>query len=36
MLAEYEDPGLDPARDEALLAYMAQRKAVLTDSVEEE
>jgi trimethylamine--corrinoid protein Co-methyltransferase len=36
MLAEYEDPGLDPARDEALLAYLAQRKAVLTDSVEEE
>jgi trimethylamine--corrinoid protein Co-methyltransferase len=36
MLAEYEDPGLDPARDEALLAYMAQRKAVLADSVEEE
>jgi trimethylamine--corrinoid protein Co-methyltransferase len=36
MLADYEDPGLDPARDEALLAYMAQRKAVLADAVEEE
>ena len=36
MLADYEDPGIDPARDEALLAYMAQRKAVLADSVEEE
>ena len=36
MLAEYEDPGLDPARDEALLAYVAQRKAVLADSVEED
>ncbi|HVN99647.1 MAG TPA: trimethylamine methyltransferase family protein [Steroidobacteraceae bacterium] len=36
MLADYEDPGLDPARDEALQAYMAQRKAVLADAVEEE
>lgn len=36
MLADYEDPGIDPARDEAMLAYMAQRKAVLADSVEEE
>ena len=36
MLADYEDPGLDPAQDEALLAYMAQRKAVLADAVEEE
>ncbi len=36
MLADYEDPGLDAAHDEALLAYMAQRKAVLADAVEEE
>jgi len=36
MLAEYEDPGLDPALDEALLQFMAQRKAVLLDTVEEE
>ncbi len=36
MLAEYEDPGLDAAHDEALLAYMTQRKAVLADAVEEE
>ena len=36
MLAEYEDPGLDPALDEALLAYVAQRQAVLADAVEEE
>jgi trimethylamine--corrinoid protein Co-methyltransferase len=36
MLADYEDPGLDPALDEALLQFMAERKAVLLDSVEEE
>ncbi len=36
MLAEYEDPGLDPARDEALLDYMARRRATLTDAIEEE
>jgi trimethylamine--corrinoid protein Co-methyltransferase len=36
MLAEYEDPGLDPALDEALLHFMAERKAVLLDSVEED
>jgi len=36
MLTEYQDPGIDPAADEALLAFMAARKAVLTDSVEEE
>ena len=36
MLAEYEDPGIDPAVDEALQAFMAQRRAVLTDRVEED
>ncbi len=36
MLAEYEDPGLDPAIDAALLEYMARRRAVLTDAIEEE
>ena len=36
MLAEYQDPGIDPAADEAMLAFMAQRKAVLTDAIEEE
>jgi trimethylamine---corrinoid protein Co-methyltransferase len=36
MLAEYEDPGIDPARDEALLDFMARRRAELKDSVEEE
>jgi len=36
MLAEYEDPGLDPAHDEALRQFMAERRAVLADSVEEE
>ncbi|MDE2220963.1 MAG: trimethylamine methyltransferase family protein, partial [Gammaproteobacteria bacterium] len=36
MLADYEDPGIDPARDEALLAYIRQRKAELADAVEEE
>ena len=36
MLADYEDPGLDPGLDEALLHFMAERKAVLLDSVEED
>jgi trimethylamine--corrinoid protein Co-methyltransferase len=36
MLAEYEDPGLDPGVDEALQAYISQRRAVLTDRVEED
>jgi trimethylamine---corrinoid protein Co-methyltransferase len=36
MLAEYEDPGLDPARDEALLDFMARRRSELSDAVEEE
>jgi trimethylamine--corrinoid protein Co-methyltransferase len=36
MLAEYQDPGLDPASDEALLDFMARRRAELKDSVEEE
>jgi trimethylamine--corrinoid protein Co-methyltransferase len=36
MLAEYQDPGIDPAADEAMLAFIAARKSVLTDSVEEE
>jgi trimethylamine--corrinoid protein Co-methyltransferase len=36
MLAEYQDPGLDQARDEALLDFMARRRAVLTDSVDED
>jgi len=36
MLAEYEDPGIDPAQDEAMLAFMAQRRAVLPDALEED
>jgi trimethylamine--corrinoid protein Co-methyltransferase len=36
MLAEYEDPGLDPALDEALLAFMRERRAVLTDTLDED
>lgn len=32
LLAEYEAPPLDPAIDEALLAYMAERKAAFPDS----
>jgi trimethylamine:corrinoid methyltransferase-like protein len=36
MLAEYEDPGIDAAHDEALKQFMAERRAVLADSVEEE
>jgi trimethylamine--corrinoid protein Co-methyltransferase len=36
MLAGYVDPGLDPALDEALLAFIARRKEVLTDDIMEE
>ena len=36
MLAEYEDPGIDPAQDEALLDFIARRKAVLTDTIDDE
>ena len=36
MLADYQDPGIDPAADEALLAFVAARKEVLGDAVEEE
>jgi trimethylamine--corrinoid protein Co-methyltransferase len=36
MLAEYQDPGIDPARDEAMKHFIAERKAVLSDAVEEE
>jgi trimethylamine--corrinoid protein Co-methyltransferase len=32
MLASYEMPALDPAIDEALLAYMAERKGSFEDS----
>ena len=32
MLADYADPGLDPAIDEALLDYMTRRKASFPDS----
>jgi trimethylamine--corrinoid protein Co-methyltransferase len=32
MLADYEAPALDPAIDEALIAFMAQRKASFPDS----
>ncbi|XKH59062.1 trimethylamine methyltransferase family protein [Halomonas sediminis] len=32
LLAEYQAPPLDPAVDEALLAYIAQRKAAFPDS----
>ncbi|MEQ9327813.1 MAG: trimethylamine methyltransferase family protein, partial [Rhodospirillales bacterium] len=31
-LARYQDPGLDPATDEAILAYVAERKAASPDS----
>lgn len=34
MLDSYEQPPLDPAIDEALLAYIAEREAVLPDSAE--
>jgi trimethylamine--corrinoid protein Co-methyltransferase len=36
MLADYQDPGIDPAVDEALRAFILARKAVLTDAIEEE
>jgi len=36
MLAEYQDPGIDPAADEALREFMARRRAVLGDAIEEE
>jgi trimethylamine---corrinoid protein Co-methyltransferase len=36
MLADYDDPGLDPAIDESLQEFMAQRRAVLPDRIEEE
>jgi trimethylamine---corrinoid protein Co-methyltransferase len=36
MLAEYQDPGIDPAQDEAMLEFIARRKAVLTDDIEDE
>lgn len=36
MLEEYVDPGLDPARDEALLEFMAKRRAELPDALEED
>ncbi|MBS0612149.1 MAG: trimethylamine methyltransferase family protein, partial [Proteobacteria bacterium] len=36
MLEDYQDPGLDPAKDEALREFMAKRKEVLTDAIEEE
>jgi trimethylamine--corrinoid protein Co-methyltransferase len=31
MLADYEPPAIDPAVDEALLAYMAEQKAAFED-----
>jgi trimethylamine---corrinoid protein Co-methyltransferase len=36
MLAEYQDPGIDPAQDEAMLDFIARRRAVLTDDIEDE
>lgn len=36
MLADYADPGLDPALDEALRAFMAKRRGELGDAVEED
>ncbi|HYA72665.1 MAG TPA: trimethylamine methyltransferase family protein, partial [Roseiarcus sp.] len=32
MLAEYEPPALDPARDEALRAFIDQRRASMPDA----
>lgn len=36
MLEDYVDPGMDPALDAALLEFMAQRRAELTDAIEED
>jgi trimethylamine--corrinoid protein Co-methyltransferase len=36
MLADYEDPGIDPGQDEALKAFVAERRAQLPDSLDEE
>ncbi len=35
-LQDYEDPGLDPSRDEALQDFMSRRREELGDAVEEE
>ncbi|HUY83028.1 MAG TPA: trimethylamine methyltransferase family protein [Steroidobacteraceae bacterium] len=36
MLADYQDPGIDPAGDEAMRDYIACRRTVLTDAIEVE
>ena len=36
MLEDYQDPGLDPAQDEALRDFMARRRSELTDTLDEE
>jgi trimethylamine--corrinoid protein Co-methyltransferase len=36
MLAEYVDPGIDPALDEALQGFIERRKEALTDDIQEE
>jgi trimethylamine---corrinoid protein Co-methyltransferase len=36
MLEDWQDPGIDPALDESLIAFMRERKAHLTDAIEEE
>ena len=36
MLADYRDPGIDAAQDEAMLEFIARRKAVLSDTIDDE
>ncbi len=36
MLAEYQDPGIDPARDEAMREFIARRKTELPEQITEE
>jgi trimethylamine--corrinoid protein Co-methyltransferase len=36
LLSDYEDPGIDPGIDEALQAFMRQRRSELSDRIEEE
>ena len=36
LLADYQDPGIDQAQNEAMLDFITRRKAVLTDAIEDE
>jgi len=36
VLADYQDPEIEPAQDEAMLEFIARRKAVLSDTIDDE